>query len=452
VAVGARDQDGVATLAVVGGTIVDGNGGPPLRDGVVVAAGSRIAAVGDGATEVPAGATQIDSRGKYVIPGLITSHVYLVDGTWPPLTVLYEGRYDEVVVEGAQLALKGGVTTVFDNWGPRDPLLKARDAVNRGQVTGARIFVCGNWIGVTGPFSDDMRPQFRAAVGETFAARIDALWEANVGEELTHLTEERVREAVRAYAESGVDFLTYPVNVHRTGVFQFFVFSDRVQRAIVEEGHRAGLPVRAIFATSDEGVRSAVYAGADLLVPVPWGARPLSPETVAIVAERKVPVFISAPPPAEIDWQRGRPDSPMGSLWEVADADARLLIGSGAVVCESGYAGVFSANQLAEWGSSGAPGSYATVGEGHIRGIRALVERGVSPMDALVATTRTPARAFGVDGELGTLEPGKLADLVVLDRDPLADPEHYRCISAVVKDGVVIDRDSLPTQRLMSAT
>src|SRR5262249_32959290 len=154
---------------------------------------TRIVAVGDRSTAIPDGARRISADGKFIMPGVMATHTYLADGTWPALTIQFEGRYDEVAIESAQIALRGGVTTAFDNWGPRDALTKARDAINGGAVTAARIYLCGNWIATGGPYTADFRAQFRGAVGEAFAARIDALWEAGIGEELTSMTPEEVR-------------------------------------------------------------------------------------------------------------------------------------------------------------------------------------------------------------------------------------------------------------------
>lgn len=84
------------------------------------------------------------------------------------------------------------------------------------------------------------------------------------------------------------------------------------------------------------------------------------------------------------------------------------------------------------------------LGEGHFLWLEAVIERGMAPMDALLAATRNIAEAYGKADELGTLEAGKRADLVVLDADPLADPRNYRRISDVFKDGSRVDRAALP--------
>jgi imidazolonepropionase-like amidohydrolase len=74
----------------------------------------------------------------------------------------------------------------------------------------------------------------------------------------------------------------------------------------------------------------------------------------------------------------------------------------------------------------------------------------MNPMATLMAATRNVARAFKVDKDLGTLEPGKFADLLILDKNPLEDAANYRSISLVMKEGHIVDRNALPTQRLLT--
>jgi len=451
----AAEQGNADVVAIVGATIIDGNGGTPIRDGVILIEKKRVVAVGDRAVPIPSHAKRVGATGKFVIPGLMGPHHYLVDGAWPPGILLCEGRYDEVAVEGAQLALKGGVTTVFDSWGPRDPLIKARNAINEGRVTAARIYLCGNWIGLGGPFSDDMRPHFKEAMGGAFVTRTNALWEANIGEQLTRMSLEEVRQEVRKYVQSGIDFVSYPVNCHRHGAYQYLVFSPRVQRMIVEEGHRAGLPVQAIFATTEEGIHLAIEVGADLIVAIPWGGRPTSAETLELIAQREIPVFFVVTPAEDLEWARQRHPSDFSpdfvKFMESSDLDVRALIKAGALRISAAYSGLLSADQLNTWGGANAPGHFGKIGEGHVRYLQALQQKGMAPMDVLMSATRNVARAFKVDRDLGTLDRGKFADVVILNSNPLENPQSYLDIHLVMKEGKVINRDALPTQRLWTA-
>src|SRR6185312_7131440 len=91
------------------------------------------------------------------------------------------------------------------------------------------------------------------------------------------------------------------------------------------------------------------------------------------------------------------------------------------------------------------------LGEGHFRWLQAAVELGMKPMEGLLSATRNVARAYKVDRDLGTLEEGKLADLLILERNPLEAPANYRSIRVVVKDGRVVEHHELPEKPLLTA-
>src|SRR5690606_1556866 len=138
-----------ASLAIVNGTVIDGTGNAPLKSAVIVVDGDRIAAVGaKGKVTIPQDAEVIDAKGKFLIPGLMDANVHLFVSI-PDLELMYtyEGRYHELIIEAAQVALKTGQTTVYDTWGPLPGLVQARDRINSGEAIGARIYLAGNIIG-----------------------------------------------------------------------------------------------------------------------------------------------------------------------------------------------------------------------------------------------------------------------------------------------------------------
>jgi imidazolonepropionase-like amidohydrolase len=468
---GVATQKHTSVRAIVGGTIIDGRGGSPIKDGVILIDGQRIKAVGDRSMPIPMHAGLIQVTGKYIMPGLIYPKAIMVNSAAVPDLIRLEGRYDEVFIEAAQLALKCGVTTIFDYYGPRDPLIKARNAINEGRAIGARIYLCGNWIGCGGLFSPDILDHGKEEVGEhsfdtklksglaiadaAFRARTNAQWEVNIGEALIPMSLEAVREEVRQYVESGIDYVTYLVNCHRLPAYSYIAFSPRVQRMIVEEAHRAGLPVQAHFATTEEGVHLALDAGADIVSAYPYGGRPMSAETLALVAQGDVFLNIEPHSSEETEWYRRQPPSALypGLLKQVetAECDHLGLVRAGARVIGAGTNTMLSTGLRALLSSATAARPVPEMGEGHVSGIQALQDKGMSPMEALMAATQNVARAFKVDRDLGTVEPGKLADLIVLDKNPLESPQNYRGICLVLKEGQVVDRDFLPTQRLWTA-
>src|SRR5207245_4761093 len=141
---GAQQPPSAAT-AIVGATVIDGTGAPPMANATVVMKDKRIVALGPRASvTVPAGATVIDGAGKYVTPGFIDTNVHISMYANLETLARYLPRATEVVVEGAQLELKYGITTVRDSYGDLTTLVKVRDMIARGDVVGPRMQVAGN--------------------------------------------------------------------------------------------------------------------------------------------------------------------------------------------------------------------------------------------------------------------------------------------------------------------
>ena len=161
---------GQERLAIVGATIVDGNGGAPIASGTIIIDGERIGAVGRSDTAVPSDARVIDGSGKFVTPGFIDTNVHLslYGGHTPEryeTLVRYHDRQEDVVLEASQLHLKVGVTTVRDSYGVLPPLITVRDKIARGDEVGSRMLVAGNIVGWGGPFSMQARSRTSRTYG-----------------------------------------------------------------------------------------------------------------------------------------------------------------------------------------------------------------------------------------------------------------------------------------------
>ena len=145
------------TTAIVGATVIDGNGGPPIADVTIVIEGRRIAEIGSrGSVQVPPAAHVIDGTGKYVTPGFVDTNVHMslsFGRRWSETNARYWDRNADLNLQGAQLHLKHGVTTIRDSYGALLPGMQVRDAVARGEVVGPRMYVAGNIVGWGGPFS-----------------------------------------------------------------------------------------------------------------------------------------------------------------------------------------------------------------------------------------------------------------------------------------------------------
>jgi imidazolonepropionase-like amidohydrolase len=255
----ASSAEATRMVVLKGATIIDGTGAQPIEGSIAITNG-LITAIGATREVRTRGAKVIDVSGKYIVPGLMDANVHLFYAPSPDVLYGYDGHYDELILEAAQVALKSGVTTVFDTWGPREYLVKVRDAINAGGRTGSRIFLAGNIVGFGSPTSNDFLPPLRTILPKVDTDRFDAIWEQGVGSDLLWKTPQQVRERVHNYIQNGhLDFVKYAASGHKEG--QFIAFSAEVQKAIVEEGHAAGLTVQA-HTTSPESLGMEIEAGA----------------------------------------------------------------------------------------------------------------------------------------------------------------------------------------------
>ena len=436
-------------IVIRGGTLIDGTGGPPLPNAVVVIRGNRIETVSrNGQASYPAGARVLEADGKFIVPGLMDAHCHYQD--WMP-----------------ELMLNYGVTSVFEIGGGGAWGLAQRQAVARGKIPGPRIFV---------------------AVGSIAGARIAAVSStAGAGGALSNRqvigTAAQASKVARRFIDAGADM----VKVHRGPPLE-------VYRAAIDEAHRAGLPVVVQPLGPTVYAREAVLAGADILEhaagvgysiakdPAKWEGfgttievHSIDPtpfadmddakaqELIRLMVDRNVylePDFIAV----GRGFQAGR------RKFELQDY--RLLQDPGlAYVPESrrlkilGTYREFDELDPAEWElrhkgylnmlrfikmfvdaggkvmSGTDTGGWAIPGIGLHHELEILVEEaGLTPMQAIVAATRNPAEGFRVLDQVGTIEAGKLADLVVVNADPLQSIGNLQQIEWVVKDGNLIDR------------
>lgn len=445
------------SLFVSGGTIIDSVADQPVEGQSIWIEDGRIKAVG-GPDEfrVPSTAQVIDARGKYIIPGLMNADVHLLCDFRLETLARYLGQYEELIAEAAQVALRSGLTTVFDTWGPRRFVMAVRDRINAGETAGSRIFCAGNIVGFDGPFSRDFSAKAAELASVALARRVNAMWVENVGRHLLWLTPEQVAQEVRSYCAKGIDFLEYASNGHG-GAFESaaLALSPQAQAAIVDQAHRAGLRAQA-HVTTVEGLRIAIEAGCDVIQHANMtGPVPIPESTLERVVQRKVGAVI-------FPYTRRRWDSIMRNasdsdrtLWQASDTNARSFIRCGAPLLLGNDGFLWTAAMGTEPAFNrahleGGEDNLFDLATGHFAWFRAMEEKGCPPMELLRAATRNIAVAYGKEKDLGSLEPGRIADLLILDKDPLQSAENYRSIHAVIKDGVRIDRNSLPVSPILT--
>jgi len=416
-----------AATAVVGGFLIDGFGGPPLPDSVVLIEGGLIRAVGRvGQLAVPAGARIVDANGYTVMPGLLDAHVHLDilgHGDYPTWHEMVRGNYAEVMEISARQLLAHGVTTARDAGGELQASVRTRERIARREIPGPRLLVSGGWV--QNWTEERTRANYRRF-------------------NLNATTVEEARRAAAQLFDGGADFIKA-----YTGL------TLEQMRAITDEAHRRGKRVGAHVYT-DEEIRIAIEGGADLLDHAGSGHQnPLyTDETLRLMARRQIPVAQSIAHrvtlyPAHVAWPE-----------RIEDQDLRRELGRFADPITTSLAHLPSLSyfaqiqlqmrvapaatrQLAAAGAriimgtdSGTPGYFHS--EAVWREAEALNRMaGLSPMDTLVASTRLTAQALGVNA--GVVAPGRLADVILVRGNPLDDMRALQRVETVIKDGVVYD-------------
>jgi imidazolonepropionase-like amidohydrolase len=467
-----------ATLAIVGATVVDGNGGAPLKDATVVVANGTISAVGARATTtIPAGAQTIDAAGKFLVPGFVDTNVHLslyggMNDRYETL-VRYYDRQPEIVLEAAQTQLKYGVTTVRDSYGMLRPLVAVRDRIAANAAVGPRILAAGNIVGWSGPYSISF--SLTRAQGLTlFQEQMNDEIAQGAGEELMEMSPAELARAIDAYIDKGPDFIKYGGTSHFSEP-TFIGFSPEAQRTIVERAHARGRMVET-HATSPEGLRIALEAGIDgIQHPEMVDGKELPADLIRRIVERKTVCSMlvntitgeawekhlkdrseaekkqeeadkKTPPRPRTSFEERQRANDLGIGLDVRRANAQRLIHAGALVTVGTDNYWAAASELSRTPKP----QNQDHGIGTIIGIEGLVELGMSPAQAIGAATKNGAIAARSAAESGTIEAGKRADLLLLDADPLADIHNIRKISAIYVQGHAVDRRGLPERRVLS--
>ena len=456
-----------ATESIVlrGATLIDGTGAPPLENSVIVIEGNKFSLVGsEKDINIPEGANIIDAQGKYIIPGMMDANIHLFRDVSIEFIARYEDRLELLIAEAAQISLKYGLTTVFDTWGPLQPLMNVRDRINRNEIPGSRLFVAGNIVGLSGPFGRDFNTRASWVAPQRFVTRINAMFEENTGPQLSLLSPEQLRGEIKMYIDRGIDFLKYAVNGHdckgcsglpeKLNLAWLLLFTPAAQQVIVEESHRANITVQT-HTNTVVALRQAVEAGVDLMQHCALtGEHPIPDSLIQLMLEKNIYCAVQPRTLKRIETESNNEDvfkrSPKSQI--TRHENQVRLITSGVpllLATDAGVANPIKTEVEADKEQFDVEHP-EMIGEAHFIWFRAMIEKGMSPMQCIVSATRNNAAAYGKLDRIGTVESGKLADLVVLERNPLTDIENIRSISMVIKDGQVVNRESLPLEPILT--
>jgi imidazolonepropionase-like amidohydrolase len=394
-------------VTIVSATLIDGTGTEPLPDSIVVVSGEKIAAVGKrGEVKIPPGAERIEAQGKYLLPGMIDLHTHMfvpmmVQGGMPSEKPAYAALY---AVNNLRQALQAGITTVRD-MGAYDQLdLSIKRAIAEGVILGPRTYVSGSALCMTGGHGSQSTGFTRIANGV-----------------------QEIRVAVREQVALGVDQIKI-MTTHRTPTPEY---TQEELDAAVDEAHRLGLRV-ACHAATLPGTSMAVEAGVDTLEHGTW----LTEETAdRMVAQGTVWVptcyIIHAPKPTEA--QRNDPNLPYTARVE---AEKKLKVnwdeGNRKALQET-FELVLRRDIAIGAGTDALSHTHAFAALPEE--VALLVHHGCTPMQAIESATRVGAEALGQCAVLGTVQEGKYADLIMVDRDPLQDISVLQEVSWVMKGG-----------------
>ncbi len=448
---GAAKPGAGPSLLISGATVIDGVADKPIEGVSLWIERGRIKAIGHpDELRAPASVKKIDARGKYIIPGLMDANVHLLIDARMETLVRYEDRYEDVIAEAAQVALRNGLTTVFDSWGPRRPLMAVRDRIASGALQGSRFFCAGNIIGLDGPLSADFHAKSLEVASTSLAQRINSMWVENTGPDLSWMTPDQVAQEVRSYIGTGIDFIKYASSEHRgSEPNAFLLFSPLVQSRIVEEGHRAGITVQA-HTSSVEGLRVAVEAGCDLIQHANISGPVAIPQsTIELMASKNTAAVIFPFTQRRLEMIMRNSEPGLRRYFSTVNENCKAFIRSSATLLSGGDAGLYApeptqdSSRKRNWTAAGED-NLAELGQGHFNWLKAMEEMGYPAMAALKSATRNIAAAYRKDKDLGTLEAGKIADLLILDKNPLQAAGNYRSINTIVKDGAIVNRDALP--------
>ncbi|WP_029106987.1 amidohydrolase family protein [Mycobacterium sp. URHD0025] len=450
------------TIAFEGATLIDGKSDTPNLDATVLVEGDRIAAVGRrGTVDIPHDAEQVDLTGKWLLPGLINGNVHLLD-SWMMLGVggieyiaRHEFRFEEVIIEAAQVALREGVTTVFDTHNAVGPVLAARDRIASGAEVGARVFAAGNIVGMGGPFSADFFLAARPVITSSFANRINQQWEAGVGHQISTLPVREIRAIVRDYLDRGVDMMKVAVSDHllsTVGVDRTYLpFSETALRVMFEEARSKEVPILT-HTLSTHALDIAVDLEADVLVHASVTLfQPIENHTIDKILDQGISCGIQTVTDAYQSYLESRGEVMAGYGGGQHAKNEQTLIAAGANVFLGTDAGCTPHDVLNDLGDAGRQHRPWTLGTDHFDWTVGIMQKGMTSMQAIHAATSNVAKAYGKFDEIGSIEVGKYADLLVLDADPVADIDNLRKINSIYKAGRLVDRSALPHKRFATA-
>jgi imidazolonepropionase-like amidohydrolase len=415
-------------IALVGGMLLDGYEVPPLHHAAVLIEGNKVVQVGPASeVKIPSDATVIDTSGKTMMPGLIELHAHLVilgAGDYPRWFKWLEDHKDKYPIEkimeiSANQLLMAGITSAVDLGSPLKESIRVRDRIAHGEIPGPRMTMSGPWIIP----KDAIFPHY---------CQIDV----NNAEEAAKAAEDNIKGGVDVIkAQGGLNY-------------------DEL-KAIADTAHKHNIKVHAHLYDED-AVRDAFKAGIDVLQHVgSAGTPPYSPDLVKAIVDSARPVVPTAAHrvwvyPATLDFPERLQDPEIkryfpSDIWaEVQDSFKNFhALPYFQTNDRQEFFGDASVEQWIKAGAvigmgtdNGTPMNFH--GDALWREAKVFVDHGMPPQRVISSLTRVGARILGKQNQVGTIERGKLADIIVVEGNPLFDmSSSLSHVNVVIKDGVI---------------
>lgn len=418
-----------AALVINARRLIDGNGGEPLTDPAIVVEGERITAIGPRAeVTVPDGARRLDLADRTLLPGLVDAHSHItinpgLAGIIGQLDGLNEPSNRQVLrgARNLRLDLASGVTTMrIVGEVPYNDVV-VRDAIADGYIAGPRLLISGRAI----------------TSSNGHGSRVPA-WIVDGPDEM--------RRVVREQLRMGCDFTKLIVTGRQyvKNAKEYLGFTEAEIAAAIEETHRVGRKIGAhLRADLDTGLRLCLQLGLDLTD----HTFPVDQESIDLylaAGATAVPTYTIALQ-TMVDWQLLRGKTIAERLRHIRALDAQRLaqrdFEDPAVQARVDWVRDHAAADFQRAAAAGVP---CCLGTDAMHGLFAyeleiLTKWGMSAMDAIVMGTLAGAKALGIEQETGSLAPGKSADIIAVNGDPLADITALGRVDWVMRTGVAYD-------------
>jgi imidazolonepropionase-like amidohydrolase len=378
-------------MAITNARLIDGTGAAPVENATVVIDGGKISAVGAG-IPAPDGAEVWDAGGLAVLPGLIDAHVHIIGNPDWKARPDRQPASDELIAlrtaKYARQTLEAGFTTVRDMAAPNKPIFALRQAAAEGAIPSPRIIASGNCLTITsGHGTEYGSPMY---------------WEVDDAESF--------RVAVRQQFKAGADF----IKIIQTESTLFphvpgrVYFSVEEMRPGIEDAHAVGMKVAAHANTTLEGIRNAIEAGVDTIE----HGYPASDDLLEMMAKRGIILLPTLSVYYQINSAVKKDGLPLPPpVVQRLDRVCEQVMDTARRAYKLGV-------KIALGTDAGNPNTWH--GDSALE-LELLAQAGLSPMEAVIAATKTAAEACGRESSLGTVQAGKIADLIAVRGDPLAN-------------------------------